>query len=77
MGILALGFFIAMLVGYGVLYRRIKRRRVGVASVGMLSDMLNQDRRKAVEIVVTEKAGARDAETDDDLPPENQKGRPA
>jgi hypothetical protein len=36
-------------------------------------DLLNEDRRKAVEIIVEEKAAATDPETDDDLPPDNSK----
>ena len=36
--------------------------RVGSAGAGSVYDMLNEDKRNAVEIVVEERAGARDPE---------------
>jgi hypothetical protein len=47
---------------YAVLYRRMRRGRVGASSAGIVYDMLNQDRRHAVEIIVEEKAAERDPE---------------
>jgi len=64
-------FFV--MVAYLLLFRRVRSRRVGVASVGTMYDLLNEDRRKAVEIIVEEKAAATNPETDDDLPPDNSK----
>ena len=52
-------FFV--MLAYLLLYRRVRSRRVGVASVGTMYDLLNENRRKAVEII------------DDDLPPDNSK----
>jgi hypothetical protein len=47
------------------------RRRhgsVGPAAAGAFYELLNEDRRKAIEVVVEEKAGYRDPEHADDLP---------
>jgi hypothetical protein len=46
---------------------RGQRRRGGVGSgaAGIVYDMLNEDKRKAVEIVVEERAAARDPEDKD------------
>jgi hypothetical protein len=45
--------------------QRHRRGRVGAAAAGSVYDMLNEDKRKAVEIVVEERAGARDPEDRD------------
>ena len=67
-----------------VAVRRAKKQRrrgsIGSAAIGSVYDMLNEDKRKAVEIVVEERAGARDPEDrDGNLPdlerPEGGKGR--
>ena len=44
---------------------RVRRRRTGPAAVGAVYDLLNEDRRRAVEIIVEEKAEARDPEDAD------------
>jgi hypothetical protein len=41
---------------YGVLLNRLRKRRIGSAAVGSFYDMLEQDKRKAVEIIVEQKA---------------------
>jgi hypothetical protein len=50
-----------------VLFARQRRRRgrVGSAAAGSVYDLLNEDKRNAVEIVVEERAGARDPEDRD------------
>ena len=53
--------------------RNTRRRRgrfgVGAAGAGVIYDMLNEDKRRAIEIIVEEKAEARDPEDKDgDLP---------
>ena len=46
--------------------RRIRRRGgVGVAAAGTLYDWMNEDKRRAVEIIGEERAGARDPEDRD------------
>jgi MYXO-CTERM domain-containing protein len=63
-----------------VLFARQRRRRgrVGSAAAGSVYDLLNEDKRNAVEIVVEERAGARDPEDrDGNLPDlENPTGPP-
>ena len=50
-----------------VIFSRQRRRRgrLGAGAAGSVYDMLNEDKRKAVEIVVEERAGARDPEDRD------------
>lgn len=68
MTVALLGFFL-MLVGYGVMFRRLRRRRIGSATAGITYDLLNQDKREAVELIVDDRAAATDPETKDgDLP---------
>jgi hypothetical protein len=43
---------------------------VGTGAVGAIYDMLNEDKRRAIEIIVEEKAEARDPETADGNLPE-------
>ena len=58
--------------------RRGQRGRVGAAAAGSIYDMLNEDKRKAVEIVVEERAGARDPEDrDGNLPDLEAPPRPS
>jgi hypothetical protein len=45
--------------------RRGTRSRVGPGTVGTVYDWLNEDRRKAIEIIVEERAEARDPEHKD------------
>jgi hypothetical protein len=55
-----------------VLFTRKRRRplRPGPAAAGTVYDWLNQEKRNAVEIIVEERAGARDAEDRDGNLPE-------
>ena len=45
--------------------KRSPRRRVGAGASGAVYDLLNQDRRNAIEIIVEERAEARDPEDRD------------
>ncbi len=47
-----------------------RRSGIGTAAVGTMYDMLNEDKRKAVEIIVEERAAARDPEHKDGHLPE-------
>ena len=50
-----------------VLYRLRKRRgHIGSAAAGTVYDIIHEDKRKAMEIVVADKAAARDFEHADD-----------
>ena len=73
--IVALVWIIALASMFGMLVllisggRSRRRPRVGSAAAGTVYDMLNEDKRNAIEIIVEEKAEARDPETaDGDLP---------
>ena len=59
--------WLVVIVAVIVLFARQRRRRghVGSAAAGSVYDMLNTDKRNAVEIVVEERAGARDPEDRD------------
>ena len=56
---------IALVALFGALfhvYRRAKRRHIGPAMVGMFYEAMSEDRRNAVEMIVEDKAEARDPE---------------
>lgn len=59
--------WVVLIVAFIGLFRRQRRRkgRIGSAAIGSIYDMLNEDKRNAVEIIVEEKAGARDPEDRD------------
>ncbi len=71
-------FVLGLAVIIGVLFlalrvfgrdRRGRTFRVGPGAAGTVYDMLNEDKRKAIEIIVEGRAEHRDPETADDLPP--------
>ena len=47
--------------------RRRSHRGAGAGASGAFYELLSEDKRKAVEILVEQKAGARDEETADDI----------
>ena len=59
--------WLVAIVAVIVLFSRQRRRRsrVGAGGAGSIYDLLNEDKRNAVEIVVEERAGARDPEDRD------------
>ena len=59
--------WLVAIVAVIVLFVRQRRRRahVGSAAAGSVYDMLNEDKRNAANIVVEERAGARDPEDRD------------
>jgi hypothetical protein len=66
-GPVSAAIWVVAIVVVAVLFWRQRRRRgrVGAAAAGVVYDMLNEDKRNAVEIVVEERAGARDPEDRD------------
>lgn len=56
--------WLAVVAGIAVVWRgaRRARRRVGSAASGAVYDLLNEDRRKAIEIIVEQRAEVRDPE---------------
>jgi hypothetical protein len=51
-----------------------RRSGIGTAAVGSMYDLLNEDKRRAVEIIVEERAEARDPEHKDGNLPEFEHG---
>ena len=71
--------WLVVIAGVIVAFRHLRsdRPRVGSASAGTIYDWLNEDKRKAVEIVVEGRAGERDFEhPDDTIPPDDASGPP-
>ena len=61
-------WLVAAVLIIGIVWKRRKQARrgsLGSAAVGSIYDMLNEDKRNAVEIIVEERAGARDPEDRD------------
>ena len=56
------------LVFFAIVLYRLKQRRghIGSAGAGTVYDIVQEDKRKAIEIVVADKAAARDFEHADD-----------
>ena len=46
---------------------KVRRRGTGAGASGAFYELLSEDKRKAVEIIVEQKAAARDEETADDI----------
>ena len=68
--------WVAALVVIGLLFRyQRRRRRLGAGAAGTIYGMLNEDRRNAVEIIVEEKAAAKDPENRDGNLPDLARGR--
>jgi hypothetical protein len=76
-GIVVLLLVIAFLVQARRKRRGVRTFNVGPAGIGSVYELLNQDRRNAIEIIVEEKAEARDPEdADGNLPElEHPRGR--
>jgi len=66
-----------VLLVFAVRKTRGQRRRggVGTAAAGIVYDLLNEDKRNAVEIIVEERAAARDPEDKDGNLPDLAKPR--
>jgi hypothetical protein len=62
-----------VMIGLGavVLYRlKTRRGHIGSAAAGTVYDIIHEDKRKAIEVVVSDKAAARDFEHADDKDPD-------
>jgi hypothetical protein len=66
----AIIWFVMLAFGGFVLWRlRQRRGHIGSAAAGTVYDMMNEEKRNAVEVVVEEKAAQRDEEHADDTVP--------
>ena len=71
----ALTWFAMIVLGGFVLYRlKTRRSHIGSAAAGTVYDIIHEDKRKAIEVVVSDKAAARDFEHADDDKDPDQKG---
>ena len=71
--------WVGVLAGTMLLFVAIARRnrsRVGSAAAGTIYDLLQEDKRKALEIIVEERAAARDPERAEDDVKDRPEGRP-
>jgi hypothetical protein len=68
--------WIVIIVLCGLVYWRMKtrRRHIGSAAAGTVYDMINDEKRNAIEILVEDKAAARDFERAGDDSDENVRG---
>lgn len=70
------GTWVVMIVLAGFVFYRLKTRRshIGSAAAGTIYDIVQDEKRKAIEIVVADKAAARDFEHADDGPDSGSQG---
>jgi hypothetical protein len=68
--------WVVIIVLCGFVYWRMKtrRRHIGSGAAGTVYDMINDEKRNAIEILVDDKAAARDFERAGDDPDENVRG---
>lgn len=60
-------WLVMILLGAVVLYRlKTRRSHIGSAAAGTVYDIIQEDKRKAIEVVVSDKAAAHDFEHADD-----------
>ncbi len=69
--------WVVVLLVVGLLFarQRNRRRRVGAGAVGTVYDWLNEDKRRAVETIVEQRAEARDPENRDGNLPDLEQPR--
>lgn len=64
-------WLVMIVLGGFILYRlKTRRSHIGSAAAGTVYDIIHEDKRKAIEVVVSDKAGARDFEHADDKDPD-------
>jgi len=66
---------VLLIVAVGKTRGQRRRGGIGTAAAGSIYDMLNEDKRNAVEIIVEERAAARDPEDKDGNLPDLEKPR--
>ena len=64
-----------MLAGFAFYRAKTRRKHVGSGAAGAVYGMMNEDKRKAIEVVVADKAAAHDFEHADDDDDPDKKGR--
>ena len=73
---IAAATWLVMIAGVVIVFARLRRRKrgIGPGASGAIHDMLNEDKRKAIEIIAEERAEARDPETADGSPRSGRRG---
>lgn len=71
-----LAIVVLLVVAVGRTRGQRRRGGVGTAAAGAVYDLLNQDKRNAVEIIVEERAAAKDPEDKDGHLPDLEHPRP-
>ena len=64
-----------VLGGFAIYRVRTRRSHIGSAAAGTIYDIVQDEKRKAIEVVVADKAAARDFEHADDGPETESQGR--
>ena len=79
LGGVAIWLVMMVLLGLAFYRAKTRRRHIGSGAAGAVYGMMNEEKRKAVEVVVSDKAAAHDFEhADDDHRPSGQRAnRPA
>lgn len=80
LGGVAIWLVMMTLAGFAFYRAKTRRKHIGSAAAGAVYGMMNEDKRKAVEIVVQDKAAAHDfehADDDDRSPAARQSGKQA
>lgn len=70
----AIWLVMMLLAGFAFYRAKTRRQHIGAGAAGAVYGMMNEEKRKAVEIVVTDKAAAHDfehADDDKDKPDQN------
>ena len=78
-GLVGAAIWVVVIAAVAILFarQRTRRGRVGSAAAGGVYDWLNQEKRNAVELIVEERAGAKDPEDrDGNLPDLGKTRRP-
>jgi hypothetical protein len=76
LGALSTAVLIVLFIAATIRVMGRKKRRVGSGASGTIYDLLNEDKRKAIEIIVEERAEARDPEdAEGNLPDLESPGR--
>jgi hypothetical protein len=66
------------LAGFAFYRAKTRRRHIGSGAAGTIYDMLNEEKRNAIEVIVEDRAAERDEEhADDDVDPPSLKLRRA
>ena len=71
----AIWLVMMVLLGFAFYRAKSRRRHIGSAAAGAVYGMMNEEKRRAVEIVVSDKAAAREFEHGDDDRDRTEKGR--